>query len=143
VYTVPFGQLGAVQNMSRDWVIDKFQINVSYGTDLEEVRKLIKKVGQELAEEPEFARHIIEPLKMQGVEQFGDYAVQIQCKMTTKPGEQFVIRRKAFTRIKQAFDENGIQFAIPTVQVSGGEEAAQAAARHVAKRIGQDQPLAE
>ena len=26
VYTVPFGELGAVQNMSRDWVIDKFQI---------------------------------------------------------------------------------------------------------------------
>ena len=32
---------------------------------------------------------------MQGVEQFGDFAIQIRMKMMTKPGEQFVIRRKA------------------------------------------------
>jgi small-conductance mechanosensitive channel len=128
VYTVPFGQLGAVQNMSRDWVIDKFEINVTYDTDLEKARKLIKRIGQEMAEDPEFAANIIEPLKMQGVEQFGDYAVQIRCKMTTRPGEQFVIRRKAFARIKQAFDENGIKFAFPTVQVAGGGETAPAVA---------------
>ena len=30
--------------------------------------------------------------------------------------------------IKQAFDENGIKFAVPTVQVAGGEEHATAAA---------------
>src|ERR671912_508311 len=63
VYTVPFGELGAVQNMSRDWVIDKFQINLTYDTDLEKARKLIKRIGQDLAEDPEFARQIIEPLK--------------------------------------------------------------------------------
>jgi small-conductance mechanosensitive channel len=33
---------------------------------------------------------------MQGVEQFGDFAIQIRIKMMTKPGEQFVIRRKAY-----------------------------------------------
>jgi small-conductance mechanosensitive channel len=140
---VPFGQLGAVQNMSRDWVIDKFQIGVTYDTDLEKARKLIKKIGQELAEDPEYARHTIEPLKMQGVEQFGDFAIQIRMKMTTRPGEQFVIRRKAFARIKQAFDENGIQFATPMVQVSGGEEAVPAAARHVIERLSPDKPAAE
>jgi len=123
VYTVPFGQLGAVQNMSRDWVIDKFEISVTYDTDLEKARKLIKTIGQEMAEDPEFAPNIIEPLKMQGVEQFGEYAIKIRCKMTTRPGEQFVIRRKAFARIKQAFDGNGIRFAFPTVQVAGGETA--------------------
>ena len=58
-------------------------------------RKLIKQIGKELAEDPEFAPLIIEPLKMQGVEQFGDFAIQIRMKMMTKPGEQFVIRRKA------------------------------------------------
>lgn len=127
VYTVPFGQLGAVQNMSRDWVIDKFEISVTYDTDLEKARKLIKRIGQEMAEDPAFAPNIIEPLKMQGVEQFGEYAIKIRCKMTARPGEQFVIRRKAFARIKQAFDENGIRFAFPTVQVASGGETAAAA----------------
>lgn len=129
LYTVPFGELGAVENMSRDWVIDKMQIGVTYDTDLDKARKLIKQVGKELAEDPEYKPHIIEPLKMQGVEQFGDFAIQIRMKMTCKPGEQFVIRRKAFGLIKKAFDANGIKFAFPTVQVAGGDESAAAIAQ--------------
>jgi len=45
----------------------------------------------------------------------------------TLPGEQFVIRRKAYAMIKKAFDENGIKFAFPTVQLAGEAEAATAA----------------
>ena len=131
LYTVPFGELGAIQNMSRDWVIDKITIGVTYDSDLEKARKLVKEIGKELTADPEFGHHIIEPLKMQGVEQFGDFAVQLRMKMTTKPGEQFVIRRKAYALIKKAFDANGIKFASPTVQVSGGEDTANAAARQV------------
>ncbi|WP_374651727.1 mechanosensitive ion channel family protein [Dongia sp.] len=132
LYTVPFGELGAVQNMSRDWVIDKLTIGVTYDTDLEKARKLIKEVGKELLANPEFAPNILETLKMQGVEQFGDYAIQIRMKMMTKPGEQFVIRRKALSMIRKIFNENGINFAQPTVQVAGGgEHVASAAAKQV------------
>jgi small-conductance mechanosensitive channel len=129
LYTVPFGELGAIQNMSRDWVIDKFMIGVTYDSDLDMVRRLIKQVGKELSANPEFAPHILEPLKMQGVEEFGDYAIKIRIKLMTKPNEQFVIRRKAYAMIKKAFDDNGIKFATPTVQVAGGDEATAAAAR--------------
>jgi small-conductance mechanosensitive channel len=128
LYTIPYGELGAVQNMSRDWVIDKMTIGLTYDADLEKARKLIKKIGQELAQNPEFAPIILEPLKMQGVEQFGDFAIQIRMKMKTKPGQQFTLRRKAYAMIKQAFAENGIDFAYPTVQVAGGGHEASAAA---------------
>jgi small-conductance mechanosensitive channel len=131
LYTVPFGELGAVQNMSRDWVIDKMQIGITYDSDLDKAKKLIKQIGKDLAADPEFGPKIIEPLKMQGVEQFGDYAIQIRMKMMTKPGEQFVIRRRAYALIKKAFDANGIKFAFPTVQVAGGggDDASAAVAR--------------
>jgi small-conductance mechanosensitive channel len=129
LYTVPFSELGAIQNMSRDWVIDKLMVGVTYDTDLDKVKKLIKQIGKELQQDPELAPHIIETLKMQGVEQFGDYAIQVRMKMMTKPGEQFVVRRRAYAMIKRAFDANGINFAFPTVQVAGGAEASAAAAR--------------
>lgn len=131
VFTIPYGQLGAVENMSRDWVIDKLTIGVSYDSDFDKAKKLIKQIGKELAADPEFAPNIIEPLKMQGVDQFGDYGIQIRLKMMTKPGEQFVIRRRALALIKQAFDENDIRFAVPTVQVAGRDEAEPAAAKQV------------
>jgi small-conductance mechanosensitive channel len=127
VYTVPFSLLGAVQNQSRDWVIDKLTIGITYDSDLTLAKKLIKQIGQDLAKDPEFAPLIIEPLKMQGVDQLGDFAVQIRAKMMTLPGEQFVIRRQAYAMIKKAFDENGIKFAFPTVQVAGEGEPTKAA----------------
>ena len=128
LYTVPFGVLGAVENMSRDWVIDKLAVGVTYDTDLAKVKKIVKEIGKELKADPEFAPKIMEPLKMQGVEQFGDFAIQIRMKMMTRPGENFAIRRKANAMLKAAFDANGIKFAFPTVQVAGGAETAAAAA---------------
>jgi moderate conductance mechanosensitive channel len=127
IYTVPFSLLGAVQNQSRDWVIDKLMVGITYDSDIDRARKLIKQIGLDLAKDPEFAPLILEPLKMQGVDAFGDFAVQIRMKMMTLPGENFVIRRQALAMIKKAFDENGIKFAFPTVQVAGEGEPSTAA----------------
>ena len=121
---MPFGELGAVQNMSRDWAIDKFNIGITYDSDLELARKLIKQVGQDMTQDPEMGPKIMEPLKMQGVNKFGDFAIEIRLKIMTKPGEQTTIRRKAFAMVKKAFDANGIKFGFPTVRIAGGEAAA-------------------
>jgi moderate conductance mechanosensitive channel len=129
LHTIPFGSLEKITNYSRDWAIDKIMVGVTYDTDLAKVKRIIKEIGKELQADPEFAPFILESLKMQGVEQFGDFAIQIRMKLMTKPGEQFAIRRRAYALIKRAFDANGIKFAYPTVQVAGGEQATAAAAQ--------------
>jgi small-conductance mechanosensitive channel len=54
---------------------------------------------------------------MKAVDELGAYALMILAKVMTVPGEQFVIRRKAYAMIKKkAFDEIGIKFAFPTVR---------------------------
>ncbi|WP_064831093.1 mechanosensitive ion channel family protein [Rhizobium phaseoli] len=128
VTIVPFGELGAVQNLSRDWVIDIITLTLNYDSDLEEVRKTIKRIGVELLEDAELGPNIIEPLKMQGIEQMADYGVQIRLKFMSKPGEQFGVRRKALAMLKKTFAEKGIQFATPTVHVSSGTGDATASA---------------
>jgi small-conductance mechanosensitive channel len=140
--TVPFGELGAVENMSRDWVIDKLTIGVTYDTDLDAAKKIIKEIGKELAADPEFQGKLIETLKMQGVEQFGDFAIQLRLKLKAKPGEQFVIRRRAYALIKKAFDANGIKFAFPTVQVAGGQDVAAVAAKRGLELVGAEEERA-
>jgi moderate conductance mechanosensitive channel len=141
VYTVPFGQLGAIENMSRDWVIEKLTIGVTHDSDVDLARKLVKKIGLELAEDPEFASDTIEPLKMQGIENFGDFAIELKMKLMTKPGTQFPIKRRAYMMIKKAFAENGIKIAVPTVHVEGGDTEVAAAAQQIIKRR-QDAELA-
>ena len=77
---------------------------------------------------------------MQGVDQFGDFAIKIRMKIMTRPGEQFVIRRRAYALIKKAFHENGIRFAFPTVQVAGREDVEPAAAQQVLTLVKGKQP---
>ena len=132
LYTVPFSSLGAVQNMSRDWVLEKIKVGVPYDTDLATVKQIVKAVGKELEQDGDIAPDIIETLKMQGVEEFTDYAMQIHIKIKTKPGDpQFLIKRQANALLKKAFDAHGIKFAVPTVQVAGDGGAASAAAAAV------------
>ena len=135
LYTVPFGVLGAVQNQSRDWTIDKLTVGITYDSDIDKARKLIKQIGLELAADPDFKPLIIEPLKMQGVDALGDFAVQLRMKMMTLPGENFPIRRQALAMIKKAFDANGIKFAFPTVQIAGDGEPSSAAVAHQALQL--------
>jgi small-conductance mechanosensitive channel len=140
LFTVPFGSLGAVENMSRDWVIVKDIIGIAYDSDIDKVKKLIKQIGLALAKDPDLGHSILQPLKMQGVEQFDDYGMRVRTKMMTKPGEQFVIRRRANAMIKKAFDENGIRFAIPKVQVAHEAENSSAAAAQLVTRPATDKP---
>lgn len=142
VFTVPFGELGAVENMSRDWVIDKFRVNVSYDADIEKARKLAKRIGEELQADPELGPLFIEPLKMKGVEEFGDYGIVLSFAMTTVPGMQTYIRRKAYAKIREAFKENGIDFATPSVQV-GKDDRDGAAAAATAIRAQQPKAVAD
>jgi small-conductance mechanosensitive channel len=140
LFTVPFGALGAVQNMSRDWVIVKDFISITYDSDIDKAKKLIKQIGQELAKDPDLGPSILQPLKMQGVEQFDDYGMRVRTKMMTKPGEQFMVRRKANAMIKKAFDDNGIRFATPKVQVAHDSEDPSAAAAQLVVKPATDKP---
>lgn len=59
---------------------------------------------------------------MKGAAKFGECAVEVCVGFTTKPGEQFMIRRDATTPIRLAFRESGTHFAVPTVQVSNSDD---------------------
>ena len=128
VFTVPFGELGAVQNMSRDWSIDKFMLRLPFDTDMKLVKKLSKQVGAALLEDPDIAPNILETVKMKGVEQIGDYGIDISFAMKTLPGNQTGVRRRAYALLRDTFAANGIEFARPSVNVGGDDSPATAAA---------------
>jgi moderate conductance mechanosensitive channel len=107
---VPYGSLGTVRNDSRDWVIDKFNLPLPLSVDSEKIRKMIKGIGEEMVDDPEFGQLIREPLK--GKLYRVDPGVKIfRCKFMTAPGYQFDIRSAALKRIEAALLEAGISFA--------------------------------
>lgn len=108
VHTLPFGQIKALTNYSRDWALIRLEFRVPPETDLDLVKKLVKDIGKQLASDPETGPNLIEPLKSQGVRRVEDDALIIGVKFTAKPDEQFVIRREAYQRLIRAFNVNGI-----------------------------------
>jgi small-conductance mechanosensitive channel len=123
LHTIPFGEIQHLTNYSRDWAIMKFELRLPFETDIDKVRKIIKNVGKEMEQEEELARSMLSPLKSQGVNRMEDSALIFRCKFTAVPGEQFLIRREAFTRIQKAFEENGIRFAPKRVIVEAATPA--------------------
>ena len=144
--TIPFGEIRHLTNFSRDWVMMKLPLRVTYDTDVETLRKLIKKLGQDLLQDPELGPMFLQPLKSQGVIQMEDSAMIIRVKFMTRPGDQWTVRNKVFARLRELFEREGIRFAHREVTVriadqeagkppSGAQrEAAAAAARSVVEQ---------
>ncbi len=123
VYTIPFGQLGQIINFSRDWTTIKFNLRFARNTDVEKLRKAVKKVGLAMLEEPEFKDEFLSPLKLQGVADVADNALVMRFKFTAKPNIPTLIQREAMKRLFSAFQAAGIEFASATVSVQtvGGQ----------------------
>jgi small-conductance mechanosensitive channel len=128
LHTIPFGEITQLTNYSRDWVIMKLPIRVRFGTDTERVRKLIKKLGQELLDHPEIGEKFVEPLKSQGVYQMDELGIVTRVKFKTKPGDQFVVRKVVYQKINELFEREGITFGGREVIVRSAEHPQSGAA---------------
>ncbi|HEV2186904.1 MAG TPA: mechanosensitive ion channel domain-containing protein, partial [Stellaceae bacterium] len=116
LHTIPYGQLGAVTNLSRDYATIKFNLRFEPGTDIELVRKTVKQLGLAMQEDhPELATEIILPLKLQGVAEVADNALVLRFKFTARPVKPSWVQREYLKRMVQAFAEKGIKFATGAV----------------------------
>ncbi len=111
LHTIPYGQLGAVTNLSRDYATIKFNLRLEPGTDIELVRKTTKQLGIAMQEDPEMAAEIMLPLKLQGVAEVADNALVLRFKFTARPVKPSWVQREYLKRLVQAFAEKGIKFA--------------------------------
>lgn len=118
VLCIPYSNINQVTNFGRDWGIMKLRFTVPFGTDTEKVRKIFKRIGEEMMQMPDLAPGFIEPFKGQGVAEFTDYGIVVRGKFMHKPGTQFGIRKYIFKRVQEEFEKNGIEFARREVNVN-------------------------
>ena len=117
IHTIPFGQLGQITNFSRDWATLKFNLRFARDTDLEKLRKVTKRVGLAMLEDPELKDDFLQPLKCQGIADMADNAIVMRFKMTVRPVRPTYIQREGVKRLIAAFNDTGIEFANATVSV--------------------------
>ena len=127
VHTIPYGQLQAVTNASRDWAMMRFTIRLDRSADLEQARKVIKKIGQELLTHEDFGADFIQPVKLQGIMEIQDNALIARVKFTATPFRATQIQREALKRIYLGLTAAGVPLATSDVRVRSGPPEAGAA----------------
>ncbi len=125
MHFIPHGEIATSSNLTKGWSRVNMNIGVSYGEDLDHVMAVIDRVGQELAEDPDFAPLIITPPRALRVDGFGDSGIDIKILGETQPIRQWDVMRELRLRLKRAFDAEGIEIPYPhRTLVTAGQKAA-------------------
>jgi small-conductance mechanosensitive channel len=122
VHTVPFSDVGTVLNYTKDYSNVVLNIGIPYRENVDEVMKVIENLGREMAEDQILASDIITPLEVQGLQSLDDSAVVIRARIRVKPGTQWGMKREFNRRMKNRFDELGIEIPFPQQTISFGED---------------------
>ena len=113
LHFLPNGEIKSVINMTHGWSRALFDIGVAYKENVDNVMNVILEVGQELRQDKKFRLFILEDPTMLGVDAFGDSAVVIKFFIKTLPLKQWDVKREMLRRLKNRFDELGIEIPFP------------------------------
>ncbi len=117
--TVPFSDVTAIINSSRDYSVYTFDIRINYREDIDRAIALIKAIGTELCGEVPYSNVVLEPMSIWGVDGFKDDGVSVKGTFKTKPTQQWGLAREFNRRLKKKFEELSIAYAMPRRQLFG------------------------
>jgi small-conductance mechanosensitive channel len=79
VHSVPFGQIKAVTNQSRQFAYAFFSVQFTYDSDVDASLALIHEVGKSISEDPLLRINLQGPLQLSGVDRFAQvYPLPLQ-----------------------------------------------------------------
>ena len=109
LHTIPNGQISIVTNLTRDWTQLPLHISVAYGANTDEVIRLLKEVGEEVANDARYAEMIVAKPEVPGIERVSGNEVDYLMLVKTRPGSQYAVSRELRRRIKACFEKNHIE----------------------------------
>ncbi len=117
VHIVPNGVVDTVTNRTREWSRTVLDVGVAYKESVDRVMDVLAGIGEEMRADPEWGPRIREPMDILGVNEFAASSVNIRLTMTVAPQQQWAVGRELRRRIKNRFDELGIEIPFPHVTV--------------------------
>jgi small conductance mechanosensitive channel len=111
LWHVPNGQILRVGNKSQQWSRALLDIQVTYDSDLDEARRIIKAVADDVWGDPEIGPSVLEEPEVWGVEGFGTMGITIRLVVKTRPSDQWKVLRELRARIKAALDRSNVHMA--------------------------------
>jgi len=120
-HVVPNSSIDTITNMSKDFSRTVIDVGVAYREDVDQVMEILREIGEELQNDPEYGKSILEPIEVFGLQKFDDSAIIVRCRLTTKPLKQWGLKREFNRRVKKVFDARGIEIPFPHRTIYMGE----------------------
>jgi len=117
VHIIPFSQIQGIQNYSREFGIALMRIRIAHHMKIDEAIEIVRGIAEDLRNDPMMRHYIWSALEVQGIESFDAGAAILRVRMRTAPIMQWDVARAFNLRLKQRFDEQGIDLAMPRMSV--------------------------
>ncbi|WP_093426500.1 MULTISPECIES: mechanosensitive ion channel family protein [unclassified Pseudomonas] len=106
VHSVPFGQIKAVTNQSRQFAFAFFSVQFTYDTDVDKAIVLIREAGRSISEDPFLKYNLQGPLEVFGIDKMDLNGVTLTAQFRTVSGGQYAVNRAFNIRLKKAVDNS-------------------------------------
>lgn len=127
VWHVPNGEIARIGNFSQLWSRALIDIEVAYDTDLRRAMEVMQRVADEMWEDPEWGGdELMDQPSVWGIQSLGASGIAVRLAVKTEPSMQWGVERELRLRLKEAFDQAGIEIPFPqqTVWFGDSDEAA-------------------
>lgn len=114
---VPHGEIRSVSNMTHGWSQAVVDVRVGYAEDLDRTIAVLEELAAGLRSDPEFGPLVLADPEVWGVEELAESAVVVRLALRTRPLRQWAVKRELLRRIKNRFDELGIELPGPRLSV--------------------------
>jgi small-conductance mechanosensitive channel len=109
LHAVPFSEVTSVANLTKDYAYFVANIGLSYREDIDRVSAVLSEVAAGMRDDPLLRPSILAPLEIVGLDKMSEIGMVLQVRLKTLPLRQWAVGREFNRRMKQAFDEKGIE----------------------------------
>ncbi len=109
VHTVPNGEITVASNLTRVFARVNQEVQVVYGTDIEQATAVVNQVGQELADDVKWGPRILEAPRVDQVSALGELGITLKIVGKVRASEQWAVGGELRKRLLAAFAESGIE----------------------------------
>ncbi len=135
VHVFPNGAINTLSNLTREFSFYVFDLRLGYQEDVDRAIEVIREITEQLRSEEPYRSSILEPVEVMGVDRFTETAVMIKARIKTVPMQQWKVGREVNRRLKNTFEERGIVFAGPRLNLSMGDAAGRAALKEAVREV--------
>jgi small conductance mechanosensitive channel len=122
VHFVPNGEIKVLTNRTRSFARAVVDVGVGYGVDIDQALAVMREVGRAMRADANWKGRVADEIEVLGVEKLDNSAVVLRVQLKVVPAvEQQNVKREYLKRIKQAFDERGIEIPFPQFTIHSAQ----------------------